>query len=184
MREYISGMLTIELQSALIPEFDKYYSNLRPHDQRNPWLNQYWEEAHFCSVPDAKPENKPKGKSQNKRKNQNPNQRRSTRKSKGQKSTTPNATVAGNATSVSGNSTRRECTMNEGLPSTYAPDTKVQFIYDAVLAFAYALDRLQKDNCHNTTKVCPEMERVDGAEFFRKYVLTVNVDGELSFAQA
>ena len=44
------GALTIELQSARLPEFDSYFLRLRPATNgRNPWFREYWERAHDCS---------------------------------------------------------------------------------------------------------------------------------------
>ena len=38
------GALTIELQSARLPEFDSYFRQLRPAtNDRNPWFREYWE---------------------------------------------------------------------------------------------------------------------------------------------
>lgn len=181
IKQYISGMLTIELQSAQIAEFDDYFRSLKPSiEQRNPWISQYWEEAHLCDLPDLKSDqqrtNKVSSRPASKRKNANQRPKASCRSKTSRPS--GNSSLADN---TAGNSIRRKCTGREGLPSTYAPDTKVQFIYDAVLAFAYAVDRMQKDYCPNTTHVCPAMERVDGADFFRNYVLTVNVEGNSVF---
>jgi len=43
------GALTIELQSARLPEFDTYFRRLRPAtNDRNPWFREYWEHTHEC----------------------------------------------------------------------------------------------------------------------------------------
>ena len=44
------GALTIELQTTPLPEFDRYFRQLRPAtNDRNPWFREYWERAHDCS---------------------------------------------------------------------------------------------------------------------------------------
>lgn len=46
------GALTIILQSSVIPEFDEYFLNLKPLDnKRNPWFDEYWEMIHNCKWP-------------------------------------------------------------------------------------------------------------------------------------
>ena len=48
------GALTIILQSAVLPEFDEYFLNLKPlQNDRNPWFNEYWEMVHSCKWPSA-----------------------------------------------------------------------------------------------------------------------------------
>ena len=43
------GALTIELQTTPLPEFDRYFRELRPATNvRNPWFGEYWERAHDC----------------------------------------------------------------------------------------------------------------------------------------
>lgn len=47
------GALTIVLQSTRIPEFDEYFTNLKPaHNKRNPWFREYWAMIHKCRWPD------------------------------------------------------------------------------------------------------------------------------------
>jgi len=44
------GALTIELQTTPLPEFDRYFRQLRPAtNHRNPWFREYWERAHGCT---------------------------------------------------------------------------------------------------------------------------------------
>ena len=46
------GALTIILQSSVLPEFDEYFLNLKPKDnKRNPWFREYWEMIHNCKWP-------------------------------------------------------------------------------------------------------------------------------------
>lgn len=47
------GALTIVLQATPIPEFDKYFTSLKPaHNDRNPWFREYWAMIHSCKWPD------------------------------------------------------------------------------------------------------------------------------------
>ncbi|XP_062584949.1 metabotropic glutamate receptor-like isoform X1 [Saccostrea cucullata] len=47
------GALTIELQSTLIPSFDRYFMSLTPsNNKRNPWFPEFWENVHNCSLSD------------------------------------------------------------------------------------------------------------------------------------
>ncbi|ESO85152.1 hypothetical protein LOTGIDRAFT_130830 [Lottia gigantea] len=68
----------------------------------------------------------------------------------------------------------RYCTGAEKLNrKIHQQEGKVQFIYDAVYALAIALDKMQRSLCPNTTKLCPEMERIDG-EHFKDFLLNVS----------
>lgn len=51
------GALTIELQSATLPDFVDYFLSLKPSvNSRNPWFEEYWENVFDCKFPsDAKP---------------------------------------------------------------------------------------------------------------------------------
>ncbi|XP_060600665.1 metabotropic glutamate receptor 3-like isoform X2 [Ruditapes philippinarum] len=47
------GALTIILQATHIPEFDDYFTKLKPnHNKRNPWFREYWETIHNCRYAD------------------------------------------------------------------------------------------------------------------------------------
>ncbi|XP_076261780.1 metabotropic Glutamate Receptor [Rhynchophorus ferrugineus] len=58
----------------------------------------------------------------------------------------------------------------------YEQESKVQFVVDAVYAFALALDRLYKDICFEYDKpgVCPAMTQYDGGDFYQTYILNLN----------
>lgn len=66
------------------------------------------------------------------------------------------------------------------LPS-YEQDSKIQFVIDAVYAFAYALDDLKADVCPDRKGVCPAMTQFDGGEFYQKYLLKVDFIGKFLF---
>jgi hypothetical protein len=56
----------------------------------------------------------------------------------------------------------------------------VQFVVDAVYAFALALHNLYSDVCKNYRKsgVCPAMTQYDGGDFYKKYLLNVSFTGK------
>lgn len=56
----------------------------------------------------------------------------------------------------------------------------MQFVVDAVYAFALALHNLHKDVCKNYEGlgVCPEMTSYDGGNFYKKYLLNVSFIGK------
>ncbi|XP_076043149.1 metabotropic glutamate receptor-like [Oratosquilla oratoria] len=56
----------------------------------------------------------------------------------------------------------------------YHQDSKVQFVVDAVYAFAYALEALHRDVCPGDKKVCESMNNFDGGAFYRNYLLNVS----------
>lgn len=62
----------------------------------------------------------------------------------------------------------------------YEQESKVQFVVDAVYAFAYALDKLHRDLCRPMDKVCPAMASYDGGDFYRNYLLSVSFRGRQS----
>ncbi|XP_059491291.1 metabotropic glutamate receptor isoform X2 [Neocloeon triangulifer] len=55
----------------------------------------------------------------------------------------------------------------------YEQESKVQFVVDAVYAFAYALHNLHKDLCRSKDRVCHTMALYDGGDFYRNYLLNV-----------
>ncbi|XP_037087825.1 metabotropic glutamate receptor-like [Pollicipes pollicipes] len=56
----------------------------------------------------------------------------------------------------------------------FVQESKVQFVIDAVYAFAYALQTLQLEVCGNAYYVCPGMRKYDGGAFYKKYLLSVS----------
>ncbi|XP_074644178.1 metabotropic glutamate receptor 3-like isoform X2 [Tubulanus polymorphus] len=69
------------------------------------------------------------------------------------------------------------CSGNEKLTSRiYQPESKAQFIYDAVYVFAYALHNMHRDLCPGEYKLCERMQPIDGTELFTKYILNSTFD--------
>lgn len=60
----------------------------------------------------------------------------------------------------------------------YEQESKVQFVVDAVYAFALALDRLQRDVCGVGTGMCANMSNYDKGDFYQHYLLNVSFKGE------
>ncbi|XP_050497370.1 metabotropic glutamate receptor-like [Diabrotica virgifera virgifera] len=58
----------------------------------------------------------------------------------------------------------------------YEQESKVQFVVDAVYAFALALHNLHEDICkdYNQSGICPAMVQYDGGEFYKKYLLNMS----------
>ncbi|XP_043238837.1 metabotropic glutamate receptor-like [Amphibalanus amphitrite] len=56
----------------------------------------------------------------------------------------------------------------------FVQESKVQFVIDAVYAFAHALEVLQLDVCGSNRYVCANMRRYDGGDFYKKYLLNVS----------
>ena len=65
----------------------------------------------------------------------------------------------------------------------YEQEPKIQFVIDAVYAFAYALNNLQKDVCpkdeqmDTVTGLCPAMANFDGASLYKDYILNLAFEG-------
>ncbi|XP_051164141.1 metabotropic glutamate receptor [Leptopilina boulardi] len=56
----------------------------------------------------------------------------------------------------------------------FVQESKVQFVVDAVYAFALALHNLQKDICKRSVGLCNEMITYDRGQFYKKYLLNVS----------
>ena len=64
----------------------------------------------------------------------------------------------------------------------FEQDSKVQFVIDAVYAFAHALDALKRDKCPKLRGVCPAMTTYDGGDFYKNYLLKVDFIGKATAA--
>ncbi|XP_024944385.1 metabotropic glutamate receptor isoform X2 [Cephus cinctus] len=58
----------------------------------------------------------------------------------------------------------------------YEQESKVQFVVDAVYAFALALDNLQRDMCGRSEGLCSSMINYDKGAFFKNYLLNVSFE--------
>ncbi|XP_076634779.1 metabotropic Glutamate Receptor [Colletes latitarsis] len=68
------------------------------------------------------------------------------------------------------------CTPNLRLNAAtgYEQESKVQFVVDAVYAFALALHNLQRDVCAKNSGLCASMAHYDRGAFYRNYLLNVS----------
>ena len=70
------------------------------------------------------------------------------------------------------NASMRNCTGREVITkSMYQQETKVQFVYDAVQAFAQAIHQMQRDLCPGTDALCVKMTKIDGEALLTDYIL-------------
>lgn len=60
----------------------------------------------------------------------------------------------------------------------YEQESKVQFVVDAVYAFALALDNLHHDLCGRIEGLCSSMANYDRGAFYKNYLLNVSFVGE------
>lgn len=151
LEEEAEGAITVELQSKNIPDFDKYMASLTPqNNQRNPWFGEYWEEVFGCTL--AK------------------------RLDRGHPGATGGSWSRGN----SANHSLAVCSSNLRLTaaSGYEQESKVQFVVDAVYAFALALNNLRHDLCGRVEGMCASMANYDRGAFYRNYLLNVSFVGE------
>ncbi|RWS06043.1 metabotropic glutamate receptor-like protein, partial [Dinothrombium tinctorium] len=58
--------------------------------------------------------------------------------------------------------------------SVYNQESKVQFVIDAVYAFAHALHNAWKDKCFEVSEICKELKEMDGGDFYKYYLLNVS----------
>ena len=63
----------------------------------------------------------------------------------------------------------------------YRQESKVQFVVDAVYAFAHALHNAWLDLCSGMENYCPALKELDGETFYKKYLLNVSFTGRPVF---
>ncbi|KAH0950802.1 hypothetical protein HN011_007155 [Eciton burchellii] len=150
LEEEAEGAITVELQSERIPGFDEYMASRTPeNNRRNPWFGEYWEEVFGCIL----------------RKNAVSLERF------GQQGSWRTSTGSGGNQSHAICSSRLRLTKASG----YEQESKVQFVVDAVYAFALALDNLRHDLCsHVSEGLCSSMANYDRGVFYRNYLLNVS----------
>ncbi|GAB1869692.1 Metabotropic glutamate receptor [Camponotus japonicus] len=148
LEEEAEGAITVELQSENIPGFDEYMASLTPdNNRRNPWFGEYWKEVFGCNLRDTP----------------------SMEQRFGQQ--------VGWRSANSGNQSLAPCSPKLRLTaaSGYEQESKVQFVVDAVYAFALALHNLRRDLCRDRVEgLCPSMANYDRGAFYRNYLLNVS----------
>lgn len=81
------------------------------------------------------------------------------------------------------NSSDAVCSPNLRLDESvgYRQESKVQFVVDAVYAFAHALDKVWRELCEPRGEAhCNEMRTLDGGKFYLNYILNVSFTGKLA----
>ncbi|KAL6260303.1 hypothetical protein P5V15_007835 [Pogonomyrmex californicus] len=145
VEEEAEGAITVELQSENIPGFDNYMASLTPeNNRRNPWFGEYWEEVFGCTL---------KGNILYER-----------------------FSSQGGWKAGSNNHSQDECRSNLRLTTAngYEQESKVQFVVDAVYAFAFALNKLRHDLCGRREGLCSSMANYDRGAFYKNYLLNVS----------
>jgi len=69
-------------------------------------------------------------------------------------------------------------------PKVYVQESKIQFVFDAVLSFAHALDRMMADVCgharsRRVRRRC--LRGLDGQQLYKQYLLNVSFDGKFQY---
>lgn len=155
LEEEAEGAITVELQSEKIPGFDEYMASLTPeNNRRNPWFGEYWEEVFSCSL--------------------------MRRNSLSMERTGQQSVITGSRGNTLNQSSLPMCSSKLRLTaaSGYEQESKVQFVVDAVYAFALALNNLRRDLCGRIEGLCAPMANYDRGAFYRNYLLNVSFVGE------
>ena len=132
---------------------------------RNPWFRDYWQESFGCRIP------------------QDDVGRRRYLSGPGGGMSPLNG-LGGGGGGVT--AFAKTCDMRKRLAdlNNYEQDSKVQFVIDAVYAFAIALDKLREDACPpSQSGMCPQMAHYDGGQFYQNYLLKVDFTGWWSVAE-
>ena len=149
------------------------------NNHRNPWFRDYWQESFDCRIPHdddpggGKYLSGPGG---------------------GMSPLDLGGAEGGESGTEAATNTRRAfaktCDMQMRLAdlNNYEQDSKVQFVIDAVYAFAIALEKLRADVCLPSDRqqsgggggMCPQMAQYDGGQFYKNYLLKVDFTGQCS----
>ena len=142
--------------------FDGYMNRLTPfNNHRNPWFRDYWQESFGCRIP-----------------HDGAGRRQFLSGPGGGLS--PLGLGGVTATANTRRAFAKTCDMRKRLKdlTNYEQDSKVQFVIDAVYAFAIALDKLREDACLPSQRgMCPQMAHYDGGQFYKNYLLKVDFTG-------
>lgn len=150
LEEEAEGAITVELQSENIPGFDEYMASLTPDNNRRNPWFGEYWEEVFGCI----------------LKKNMPNLERFI--SHKWKSNSVNQSHVC--------SSKLRLTAASG----YEQESKVQFVVDAVYAFALALNNLRRDLCGRSEGLCSSMTNYDLAAFYRNYLLNVSFIGKLN----
>ena len=142
------------------------------NNHRNPWFRDYWQESFGCRIPhdDAGRRQYLSG----------PGGGMSPLGGGGGGGGGDGGVTATGATANTQRAFAKTCDMRMRLANltNYEQDSKVQFVIDAVYAFAIALDKLREDACPpSQSGMCPQMAHYDGGQFYKNYLLKVDFTG-------
>lgn len=84
------------------------------------------------------------------------------------------------STAVAGNATAETCRQNRLSARNHVQEKKIQFVIDAVYAFAHALQELVSERCPDKQDLCSNMFPVDGKYLFNQYILNGSFLGKFS----
>ena len=146
--------------------FDNYMNKLTPfNNHRNPWFRDYWQESFGCRVPYI----------------DDGRRRRQFLSGPGGGLSPLGGGVTEAAAAAGRHAFTKNCDMGKRLKDHFEQDSKVQFVIDAVYAFAIALDKLRGDVCLDAASqsgMCPQMADYDGGQFYQNYLLKVDFTGQ------
>ncbi|CAH8439200.1 unnamed protein product [Schistosoma turkestanicum] len=130
-----NGALTIEIQAEPIKAFTDYYLSLGRENHRNPWFKEYWQDLTQCREGLTK-----------RREKKSTNSRRyfMSRLNKNE-TNLDNSHELSSPASLCSNSP--DLRLRDILGPDFKQEAKIQFVYDAVYAFASGLHILQKKLC-------------------------------------
>lgn len=173
-----NGALTIEIQAEPISKFNDYYLSLGHHNPRNPWFKEYWQELTKCKsvshndqvIKNSNFKLKKYVMNQNKFKNY-------------AKRSIHNKNLDIKFCSNSSNLKLRNLLGND-----FKQEAKIQFIYDAVYAFATGLHVLQQTLCPGdpyhfswNKRACVEKLLNYSGTAFYKLIINTSFTGKIMF---
>lgn len=112
-----NGALTIEIQSKPVAAFTDHYLNLGYANTRNPWFKEYWEDLFGCTFGDSV---------------------------RRKRAAMDKAKITAFRTPCARDPKLR---LRDKIGSDFKQEAKIQFVYDAVYAFASGLHILQRQLC-------------------------------------
>ncbi|CAH8461448.1 unnamed protein product [Schistosoma margrebowiei] len=134
-----NGALTIEIQAEPIKSFTDYYLSLGRENHRNPWFREYWQDLVQCRESSTK---------RRERKSTNSKRYFMSKLSKNETNLGNSHEISSETSSLpSSCSDSPDLRLRDILGPDFKQEAKIQFVYDAVYAFASGLHILQKKLC-------------------------------------
>ncbi|CAH8467567.1 unnamed protein product [Schistosoma rodhaini] len=134
-----NGALTIEIQAEPIKAFTDYYLSLGRENHRNPWFREYWQDLLQCRESSTK---------RRERKSTSSRRYFMSKLSKNETNLESSHEISTESSSLpSSCSDSPNLKLRDILGPDFKQEAKIQFVYDAVYAFASGLHILQKKLC-------------------------------------